>query len=412
MGYLKEAFHDLFYIWWREMKLTFRDSGVLIFFILLPLGYPLLYAFIYDNETVHEVPVVAVEESHSSLGREFLRKTNATSGVKIVAHAADMEEAKKVLREQGAYGIIRIPSSFSSDLNRVRQTRVAIYCDMSGLLYYKALLTAATDVSLEMNGRIKVAHAGNTTEEQDRVTIYPIAYKDVAIFNPTAGFAAFLIPAVLILVLQQTLLLGIGLSAGTSREKNRFSDLVPVNRHYHGMFRIVLGKALCYFMIILVMSAYVLCAVPMLFKLNQIGHPSTLLAFIVPYLLACIFFSMTCTIFIRNRENCMLIFVFTSLPLLFMSGISWPGASIPEGWKWFSYLFPSTFGINGYVRINNMGALLSDVVPEYRALWVQTGVYFVTTCLVYRYQIILSRKHLIDRYRVLKGKRSKVRKVH
>ena len=63
---------------------------------------------------------------------------------------------------------------------------------------------------------------GNTTVRQDEITAYPIEYEDIAIFNPTNGFAAFLIPAVLILIIQQTLLLGIGLAAGTAREQNRF----------------------------------------------------------------------------------------------------------------------------------------------------------------------------------------------
>ena len=87
---------------------------------------------------------------------------------------------------------------------------------MSGLLYYKALLTANTNVSLAMNADIKMERAGNTTVRQDEITAYPIEYEDIAIFNPTNGFAAFLIPAVLILIIQQTLLLGIGLAAGTA----------------------------------------------------------------------------------------------------------------------------------------------------------------------------------------------------
>ena len=47
-----QGINDLFYIWKREFQTTFRDQGVLIFFILVPLGYPLLYSFIYDNEVV------------------------------------------------------------------------------------------------------------------------------------------------------------------------------------------------------------------------------------------------------------------------------------------------------------------------------------------------------------------------
>lgn len=401
-----EGFSDVLRIWWSELKLTFRDQGAITFLLFLPLFYPLLYAFIYNNETVHEVPIVVVDESHSSLSRDFLRKMNATSQVRIIGNSSNMLDAQQAICEREAYGIVRIPSSFASDLYTGRQTRVGIYCDMSGLLYYKAILTAATDVSLGLNAHVKVTYSGNTTNRQDEITEHPIAYKDIAIFNPTAGFAAFLIPAVLILVLQQVLLLGVGLLAGTQRENNRFRDLVPINRHYHGTLRIVLGKSLWYFMLFLILSIYVLVVVPKLFSLNQIGHYSTLLAFIVPYLLACIFFSMTCSIFVRNRENCMPIFVFSSLPLLFISGISWPGASVPDFWRVISWLFPSTFGINGYVRINNMGALLSDVSVEYQALWLQTGFYFMTTCWVYRRQIYLSRKHFISYYRDLKQKQN------
>ena len=403
---IKQGINDLFYIWLQEFRNTFRDQGVLIFFIVVPLAYPLLYGFIYTGEVVREVPAVVVDMSRSSLSREYIRKIDATADIQIVAYCTDMEEAKEMLKEREAYGIIYIPAEFSKDIARGIQTHVNIYCDMSGLLYYKSMLLANTAVSLDMNRDIKIARAGNTTDRQDEITGYPIEYEDIALYNPTNGFAAFLIPAVLILMLQQTLLLGIGLSAGTARENNRFKDLVPINRHYNGTLRIVFGKGLCYYMIYSVISVYVLCIVPHIFKLNQIGMPRDLILFLLPYLASCIFFAMTVSIFIRNRETCMLIFVFTSVPLLFISGISWPGAAIPKFWEWISYLFPSTFGINGFVRINNMGATLSEISFEYKALWLQTGIYFLTTCLVYRWQVIRSRKHAIDRYNELKRKRA------
>ena len=388
-----QGIYDLFYIWKQEFRTTFHDQGVLIFFVLVPLVYPLIYSFIYTNETIREVPTVVVDNSRSSLSREYLRKVDASPETSIVAYCADMEEAKLMLKDRKAYGIIYIPAHFSDDIVQGKQTQVSIFCDMSGLLYYKALLTANTNVSLAMNAAIKMERAGNTTARQDEITAYPIEYEDVAIFNPTNGFAAFLIPAVLILIIQQTLLLGIGLSAGTAREHNQFKDLVPINRHYNGTLRIVMGKGLSYFMVYSLVAVYILCVVPRLFSLNQIAIPGVLTLFTLPYLTACIFFAMTASIAIRNRETCMLLFVFTSVPLLFLSGISWPGSAMPSFWRYFSYLFPSTFGINGYVRINSMGATLNEVAFEYRALWMQTGIYFLTTCFVYRRQIIQSRKN-------------------
>lgn len=401
---ITQGIYDLFYIWKEEFRTTFRDQGVLIFFVLVPLVYPLIYAFIYTNETIREVPTVVVDNTRSSLSREYLRKVDASPEVNIVSYCADMEEAKLALKDRKAYGIIYIPESFSSDIATEKQTQVSLFCDMSSLLYYKSLLLANTEVSLDMNAEIKMERAGNSTDRQDEITAYPIAYQDVALYNPTNGFAAFLIPAVLMLVIQQTLLLGIGLSAGTAREQNRFKDLVPINKHYNGTLRIVMGKGLSYFMVYALVSVYVLCVVPWLFSLNRIAIPGELTLFILPYLAACIFFSMTASIAIRNRETCMLLFVFTSVPLLFLSGISWPSAAMPDFWRYFSYIFPSTFGINGYVRINSMGATLNEVSFEYRALWLQAGIYFITTCIVYRWQIMQSRKHVIEAYKRQKEK--------
>lgn len=400
-----QGMNSVFYICQKELKAVFKDQGVLIFFLLVPLAYPLLYAFIYTGEVVREVPAAVVDMNKSTLSREFIRKVDATPDVKIQSHCADMEEAKLLLKESKVYGVIYIPENFSSDINKGIQTQVTLYCDMSGMLYYKAILTASTEVSLKMNKAIKVKRAGNTTDRQDEISATPITYEAVNLFNPQAGYASFLLPAVLILIIQQTLLLGVGLSAGTARENNRFRDLVPLSRQYQGTLRIVLGKSSAYFIIYAIVSAYILCVVPKIFSLVQIAQAGTLAAFILPYVLSCIFFAMTCSIFIHHREACMMIYVFTSVPLLFISGVSWPGSAIPAFWRVISWLFPSTFGINGYIAINSMGATLDQVLPEFRALWVQTGVYFLTTCIVYRRQIMLSRSHAMERLKEFRRKK-------
>ncbi len=98
-----------------------------------------------------------------------------------------MEEAKQMLKNRRAYGIIYIPSDFSDNIAKGKQTQVSIYCDMSGLLYYKSMLLANTAVSLDMNRDIKIARSGNTTDRQDEITAYPIEYEEISIFNPLPG---------------------------------------------------------------------------------------------------------------------------------------------------------------------------------------------------------------------------------
>ncbi len=91
-------------------------------------------------------------------------------------------------------------------------------------------------------------------------------------------------------------------------------------------------------MVYSLVAVYILCVVPRLFSLNQIAIPGVLTLFALPYLAACIFFAMTASIAIRNRETCMLLFVFTSVPLLFLSGISWPGRNARILEVFFLYL--------------------------------------------------------------------------
>lgn len=401
-AYWRQALSDWNYIFREELRTIVRDQGVLIFFFIVPLGYPLLYTFIYNAEVVREVPIAVVDDSRTAISREYVRHLDASPDVKVISHCANMSEAKSLIRHRDAYGIVRVPRDFSDRLMRGEQVSVSAYADMSGMLYYKSVLTANTNVSLAMNAQIKVQRAGGTTSEQDKVTEHPIAYEEVSLFNPQNGFATFLIPAVLILIIQQTLLLGVGMAAGTARETNRFHTLLPIERHHTGLLRIVQGKAFAYLLVYIPISVYVLAVVPRLFSLNQIGNPTDMAFFVMPFLLASIFFAMTVSAFVRNREMCIMLIVFSSVPLLFISGISWPGSAVPPVWQAISYVFPSSFGIHGFVAINNMGARLVDVRHDWNILWVQAIVYFFTTCAVYRAAILRSRQRLVEAWRAKK----------
>lgn len=400
-----QGIEDACYIWLQELKMILHDEGVLMFVLLVPLGYPLLYSWIYNNEVVREVPVAVVDESHSSMSREFIQHCDASPDVKIKYLASNMEEAKQLVENQQVEGIYRIPADFNTRLNRMQQATIGVYCDMSVMLQYKAIFQTAQAVSQEMGSEIQIKLSGNYTDRENQISTRPLNFDEVAIYNPAGGYGSFILPAVLILIIQQTLLLGIGMAAGTARENNRYKDLVPISRHYQGIFRIVTGKSMCYLMIYAVMATYLCVAVPRIFHFVMLGDTQTLFAILFPYVLACIFFGLTLSCMIRYRENVMLLVVFTSVPFLFLSGVSWPQSNISGFWQAVGWLFPSTFGVRAYVRVQSMGATLQDVIVEYRALWIQVVVYFFLACGVYRYQIIRSRNHAIQRLNYMKRKR-------
>jgi ABC-2 type transport system permease protein len=368
-----ESLRDCAVIWRHELQHVGADIGVVIFFIIVPLVYPLLYGVIYNTEAMHDTPLIVVDESHSAAAREFARRIDATADVQVYAYATSMDEARTMETGRRAFGILHIPADFSARINRGEQATVGLYADMSGLLFYKALLLSTTEASLTM---------GEYLHPELRE---PIKVEAVSLYNSQNGFASFLLPAILILIIQQTLLLGAGMMAATHRELHG-GRLLPMENMHNGTLRIVVGKALAYLSIYVGVCVWALVVVPKIFNIPHPENYGTLLLFSLPYLLACIFWAMTIATFVRGREMPMMIFVFSSLILLFMSGISWPQSAIPNFWKYISWLFPSTFGIQGFVKINSMGAGLWNVAFEYRMLWIQTAVYFLATFAIYKLQ--------------------------
>lgn len=397
------------YIWWIEMKNTIKDEGVLIFFIIVPLLYPLLYSWIYNNEVVRDVPVVVVDQSHTATTREFIRMFDASPDVKVAYYCNSIPEAESVVGHQKANGILYFPEDFERTINRGEQAHVSIYCDMSLMLAYKAIYQTSLYVSLNIGKERQKEMIGTVTVRDEELRTQPLEVAEEPIFNVTGGYGNAVLPGVLILILQQTLLLGIGLAAGTARENNRYQDLVPISKHHNGILKIVLGKSFCYFMIYCVISAYITLAVPYIFNFTMLAAPADLIRLLLPYLLSVIFFGMTLSCLVRHRENVMLLVVFTSVPFLFLTGVSWPQSSIPGVWEGIAWLIPSTFGVRGFLRLSSMGGTFADIRTEVLALWSQAIVYFSITCLVYRYQIISARKHAIARASSMKDKIEKVR---
>ena len=396
---------DAAYVWRFELRQVLRDEGVLLFCIVVPLIYPLLYSWVYNNENIREVPVVVVDQSHSALSRQFIRMCDASSEVHVVSYAVDLDDAQSLVSRQIVKGIYLIPEDFATRVNRMQQATVSVYCDMALMLTYKAIYQTAMAVSQQMGAEIQAKLSGNYTAREDLITTSPLDVEEVAMFNPQAGYGTAVLPAVLMLIIQQTLALGIGLAAGTARERNRYGDLVPIHPSYGGIGRIISGKTLCYLMVYAIMTVYLTIAVPKMFHFIHIATWQDLSLLLIPYLLACVFFGMTVSCLVRFRENVILLVVFVSLPLLFLTGVSWPQTSIPGYLQGVSWLFPSTFGVRAYLRLNSMGASVADVSSELRCLWIQVAAYLGTTCLVYGHQLRITRQHASERLDYLRKKR-------
>ena len=384
---IRTAINQMVQITWKELRTIFKDSGVLLILIIAGLGYPILYSTVYLSESVDEIPVGIIDECGNSFSRSFASKIDATREVSLVG-CVNMDDAISKMKSRSIHGIIVIPKSFSKDIEGGKQTTVSLYVNMATFFIYKNIALACNYVMLEENKNISLKRlsADGLTEQEALASAEPLRNKMNILFNEGNGFASFFVPGVLVLVIHQLLFLGIGMVSGTRREERASSQVHTKEKvSQREVFRHIFGQGASYFLIYSLIGSYILILVPRMFGLPHFASAWDIYRLLFPFLLAVIFFSQTCAVFIRNRETGMVMFLFFSVILLFLSGLTWPVSSFPAFWKYFSYIFPATFGVEGYLKINCMGADFSVIMPEFIALWAQAIFYFITASFSYRY---------------------------
>lgn len=375
---LRLLMRDTIEVWWHELRASFRDGGVLIFVLLVPLGYPLLYYGVYSPEIARDVPAAVVDDCRSALSRQFLRGLDASPEMRIVSHCNSVQEAQHLMQRGEAFGFVRIPSSFDRDILEGRQTHVGLYTDVSSLIYYKNLLLPCSNVSIELNKSIKTYKiAGSMTERELAIVKAPVTYRHVQLYNPQGGYASYILPPIFMVVLQQTLVVAFGFVMGRTRERNRGNVIYGKVRGFRDTVAVFLGRFAVFVPLYLLLAIYMYYVVSWQFRLPVLAHAGPWLAFATLYTMTIYAFAYTCSFMVYRREDGMMIFIFMSVPLLFLSGLSWPGSNLPAFWRVVSYGFPTTFAMNAHVKLASLGADYETVRPELLGLAVQCLVYSV-----------------------------------
>ena len=381
MNKIRLILYDIWEVLSTEVRRVFRDSTVLLIFFIAPLLYPLVFCMMYKYENVEHLPVAVVDEARCRESKRFIHKMEATPELTVAYRCCTMAEAERLMQTGDIRAIFLFPKDFSQRIAERRTAHIGVFSDMSSFYYYKAALLGSNAVLIDEMHTIELERYGDAgvTGEDAQSQMMPIASEERTLFNPSGGYGSFFLPALMVLVLHQTLFLGICLLCGDARENRRSLQIIPARLRVRSIHRVTLGRALCYILIYVPLCILDLWLIPRWFHLPQLGNLYNILIFILPFLLAVIFFGMTVgNLFVRQKITPMLCFVFFSLALFFLTGMVWPQDSMPKFWLWFSHIFPSTPGVQGFVKLSSMGAELSEVSREYLTLWIQAGVYFAT----------------------------------
>ena len=385
-----------------ELRQIFTDWGVMLIFFVAGLAYPLLYNVIYMRGVLNDTPIAVVDEAACPQSRRFIRELDATREVQVAWKCINMAEARKLMQERKVKGIVLFPSDFGEKLARNETARLSLYADMSSFLYYKNALMATNFVMLDNIRSIQIERyeaLGYTAQEASQLT-QPLLYEENNPYNRAFSYNFFLVTAILLIIIQQTMFYGMSLLAGTQREKNNSFASLPDRLSGHGVGRVVLGRGMAYWLVYVAVGLYIAFIVPAIFGLPQRGNFFDILLLLLFFVTDCVLFSETWSVMISRRETVFVLFLAISPICLFLTGTSWPTISFSGFWKIFSYIFPSTFGVQAFLNMNSAGGDLSAATTQIFALSVQTIIYyFLASATLYAENWAINHKREIDEVR-------------
>ena len=352
----------------HELKTIFTDIAIVLTIIGGVVLYSFLYPQPYSAQSISGLPIGVVDMDRSDTSREIISKLNATPQMSVTRVDLSEQDAKDAIIRNEIKAIIVIPPHFKKDVALHKSPTIAIGADSSYFLIYGGVLEGAMKSVLTEVATIKV---GNLLKDGvplngAKEAYAPYSLNIINLFNKQNSYTQYVIPAVFIIILQQTMLIGLGILGGGVNERRERGG-----KTWMVMFSRVLIFVSLFFIHMLFYFGFSF----EFFSVTRLASIYDLITFGIPFLLASAFFGIFLGSLFSSREIATPVILFSSLPLVFSAGFVWPLEVVPESLILISNFIPSTPAINGFLKLNQMGAEFSMVIPQYTILWIQIVVY-------------------------------------
>lgn len=346
---------------------VFTDKGIVLMLIIAPIIYGFFYPWPYSSEVVNHVPVGIVDKDNSDLSRTIVRYASASPQLDT-RRFLDEQSAKEAIWTDEIAGYMVIPSGLEQNVLSGKAASVSVLGNGGYFLLNKnvqmGFLKAVSTVSAGVKIKKSVAQGAYAPTAAQNAQAVPLQI--VPLYNQTEGYGAYVVPAVSIIILQQTLLMATAMLIGTWYEQRRHQTSIS-----GWLGRITALSTLSF----LIGCFYYGWA----FELHHYPRGQNMLGSLLFLLLFCpAVATLGCLLglWFRQRERSMQILIFSSLPMFFVSGYPWPADQLPTFLQIVRWFIPTTPAINTSVQLNQMGASISQVATGFYALAALWALYF------------------------------------
>lgn len=378
---------------WQAIK---SDKAVVSTFLAVTIILLFVYAYVYSNEVIYDVPVAVVNQDATKTSRDYIEMLNASAGIKTITSFTDLQEAKHAYYAKKVMGIVIIPKDFEENIRNGRPTAISTYADASNMVFYKKVLgnVSITNGYFNAGIGIKKSMAQGNPMAAAKQNQNPIQAISNSLFNTSSGYATYIIPILTGLIIQLVILMGIGILFGSRKEDKKIRTDFPRLLHKGGTVPVLLGKASLYSLIFAVIIPIQIGIIFTIFSIPVRSSLFTIYGFLMPYIFSVVFLGIAISSLFKRREESIVFLVLISVPSLMLSGLSYPLEGFSPFYQGLASIIPSTAGIEGFVKLTQMHASILEVTKEWLHLWGLTLFYFIIAAISLKIRAYNELQHL------------------
>ncbi|GAL19095.1 ABC-type multidrug transport system permease component [Vibrio maritimus] len=353
-----------------ELKAVLTNPVVVLTVFGGVIFYSFLYPLPYSQQTPREQPISVVNLDQSQTSFQLERMVDATPNVQVVQRDHTIEQAKQAFINGEITGFLVIPEHFYKDLMLGKSPVLAYAGDASLFLVYGTVVEGLAQAGGTLAAKAKVSkllidgvplELASQQYSATRLNAKPT-------FNPRMGYVDYVVPAVFVLILQQTLAMASGLVGGTQRQGKGYWSSQSV-------MSVIAVRSFVLTAIYYLLGMFYFGASFSMYGISTLANPFEILTLMLPFFLTSCFIGIFLGALTPRRELVTVLVLISSMPLIFSAGFIWPTEMLPAPMQWFAAAFPTQAAISGFLKLNQMGADWTQIRGDWTQLWMLTVVW-------------------------------------
>ena len=373
-----------------EFKRIFSNSVLLAIFIGAPIFYGVLFGYVYKQAKVINLPIVIIDEDHSPMSDKIIEafEDNEALLVSDIRYTAGNILDEMPVKQFDA--VITLPTNFEADILQKRHPEIRVDLNMANILN-------ANTASKNIQAVLMTLNAGIEIEGLKKSGLHPTqaaaSYESFKInfnklYNSSGNYINFMLPGLLIAIMQQIIFLAMALVFARDFEDGHFGVLVKKSKS--SLYHIALKSTP--FIIMIPIMWFFISLLFDYFRINADIYNLPMLLLTTTLTMASMCIGMLFSIAIPSQLKATELLMVISTPAFILSGFTWPTLAFPDAIANVAKYIPSKQFLSGFRKIAFYGGDISSIKSEVNTLLMICCVSFVVLALLLQFKIYLFSK--------------------